>query len=75
MLGRQELCSECGEPIDIHKDYHAFVSDLPPNVGIEGRRKVWHYQCTNLDNDEIDPHYLARFNSWFIRKLMKENAS
>ena len=39
---------------------------------MEGR-KVWHFQCTDLNNNQINDHYRSKFNSWLIQKLLKEN--
>ena len=70
MLSRQEKCLGCSENIT-REDYDTIVSNISPR-GL-GNRKVWHFQCTDLNNNQIDDHYRSKFNSWLIQKLLKEN--
>ena len=70
MLTGQEKCLECGENIT-PQDYDNIVSNISPR-GL-GKRKVWHFQCTDLNNNQIDDHYRSKFNSWFVQKMLKEN--
>ena len=70
MLSRQEKCSGCGENIT-REEYDTIVSNVSPR-GLEGR-KVWHFRCTDLNNNQINDHYRSKFNSWLIQKLLKEN--
>ena len=71
MFTRQEKCVECGENIT-PQDYDTMVSNISPR-GLESR-KVWHFQCTDLNNNQINDHYRSKFNSWFVQKLLEENA-
>ena len=71
MFTRQEKCLECGKNIT-PQDYDTIVSNISPR-GL-GSRKVWHFQCTDLNNNQINDHYRSKFNSWFVQKLLEENA-
>ena len=70
MLGMQEKCLGCRENITL-QDHDTIVSNISPRRS--GNRKVWHFQCTDLNNNQIDDHYRSKFNSWFVQKLLKEN--
>ena len=70
MLTGQEKCLGCHEKIT-PQDRDTIVSNFPHRWS--GGRKVWHFQCTDLNNNQIDDHYRSKFNSWFVQKLLKEN--
>ena len=70
MLSGQEKCLGCGENIT-RENYDTIVSSFPRRGS--GDRKVWHFQCTDLNNDQIDEQCRPKFNSWLIQKLLKEN--